>query len=141
MIGVDHQPGTLCTEQTMWTPLKDSCIVTELSLTIIDTDRDNEVVKENQEALPSSTTSEQLSVIKQKYQKTSQLCLFSIKEQTQLKRHIFEKQKGHPKAELMLSMNVKEQDLFIVQFRRCVIKEFNLTLIKRDSMYRLYERE
>ena len=138
---MDHQPGILCTEQTMWTPLKDPCIITELSLTITDTDSDNEVVKENQEALPSSTTSKQLSVIKQKYQKTLQPCLFSIKEQTQLKRHIFKKQKGHPKVELMLSMNVKEQDLLTAQFRRCVIKEFNLALIKSDSIYRLYERK
>ena len=106
------------------------CIAAESSLSIIDTGIKNDVVKENQEDLPSSTKSKQPSVFIQKYQKLLHPCLFCNREQTQLKRHILEKQKGNPEVEPIFLMNVKEQDLLIAQFRRCVIKEFNLALIK-----------
>ena len=44
-----YKPGLLYAEQTMWTPLNDSVIVAESSLSIIDTDSENDVVKENRE--------------------------------------------------------------------------------------------
>ena len=85
-----YKPGLLCAEQTMWTPLNDSGIVAESSLSIIDTDSENDVVKENREDLSSSTNSEQPSVIKQKYQKPPRPCLFCNKVRT-VKMSYFEK--------------------------------------------------
>ena len=42
-----YKPGLLCPEQTMWTHLNDSGIVAESSLSIIDTNNRNDVVKGN----------------------------------------------------------------------------------------------
>ena len=58
----------LCAEQTMWTSLNDSGIVAESSLSIIDNDSENDVVKENRDGLSPNANPEQPSVIKQKYQ-------------------------------------------------------------------------
>ena len=117
----------------MWTPINDSGIVAESSLFIIDTDSENDVVKENREGLSSSTNPEQPSVIKQKYQKPLRPCLFCNKVQTQLKRHILKKHEKHPEVDHILSLNVKEQDRTIAQFRRRAIKQFNLALIKEGG--------
>ena len=136
-----YKPSILCAEQTMWTPLNDSGIVAESSLSIIDTDSENDVVKENQQDSRSSTTCKQSSVVKQKYQKPPRPCLFCNKAQTQLKRHILKKHKGHPEVEPILSMNVKEQDLIIAQFRRRAIKQFNLALIKEGGTDFMRERK
>ena len=136
-----YKPSILCAEQTMWTPLNDSGIVAESSLSIIDTDSENDVVKENQQDSRSSTTCKQSSVVKQKYQKPPRPCLFCNKAQTQLKRHILKKHKGHPEVEPILSMNMKEQDLIIAQFRRRAIKQFNLALIKEGGTDFMRERK
>ena len=40
-----YKPGLLCPQQTMWTPLNDSGIVAESSLSIIDTNSENDVVE------------------------------------------------------------------------------------------------
>ena len=117
----------------MWTTLNDSGIVAESSLSIVVTDSEKDVVKENQQDIPSSSTSKQPSVVKQKYQKPSLPCLFCNKAQTQLKRHILKKHEGHPEVEPVLSMNEKEQDFIIAQFRRRAIKQFNLALIKEGG--------
>ena len=53
--------------------------------------------------------------------------------QTQLKRHILKKHEKHPEVEPILSMNVKEQDRIIAQFRRRAIKQFNPALIKEGG--------
>ena len=103
-----YKPGVLCAEQTILTPLNDSGIVAESSLSIIDTDSDNDVVKEKREDLSSSTNPDQPSTIKQKYQKLLRSCLFCNKVQTQLKRHILKKHEKHPELEPILKMNVKE---------------------------------
>ena len=51
--------------------------------------------------------------------------------QRQLKRHILKKHE--PRAESILSMNVKEQGRIIAQFRRRAIKQFNPALIKEGG--------
>ena len=117
----------------MWTPLNDSGIVAESLLPIINTDSENDVVKEIREDLSSNTNPERPSVIKQKYQKPPRPCLFSNKVQTQLKRHILKKHEKYPEVEPILSMNVKERDRIIAQFRRRAIKQFNLALIKEGG--------
>ena len=136
-----YKPSILCAEQTMLTTLNNSGIVVESSLSIVGTDSEKDVVKENQQDTPSNTTSKQPSVVKQKYQKSSLPCLFCNKEQTQLKRHILKKHKGHPEIEPILSMNEKEQDFIIAQFRRRAIKQFNLDLIKEGGTDFMKERK
>ena len=128
-----YKPKILCAEQTMGTTLNDSGIVAESSLSLVVTDSKKDVVKENQQDTPSNTTSKQPSNVKQRYQKPSLPCLFCNKAQTQLKRHILKKHKGYPEVEPILSMNEKEQDFIIAQFRRRAIKQFNLALIKEGG--------
>ena len=61
--------------------------------------------------------------------------------QTQLKRHILKRHEKHPEVEPILSLNVKEQDRIIAQFRRCTIKQFNLALIKEGDTGFMKERK
>ena len=58
----------------------------------------------------------------------------------QLKRHILKKHEKHPEVESILSMNVKEQDRIIAQFRRRAIKQFILALIKDGVIDFMKER-
>ena len=87
------------------------------------------------------TNPEQPSVNKQKYQKPQRPCLFCNKVQTQLKHPILKKHEKHPEVEPILSMNVKEQDRIIAQFRRRAIKQFNLALIKEGGTDFMRERK
>ena len=116
-------------------PANDSGIAIENSLVIYDTE------SESEDADISARQNEETNSKKTKrYKKPLRPCVFCRKLQTQLKRHILKKHSDHTSVMPLLKMNSKEQDMFIAEFRRQGIREYNRNVLRSGNTNFMRER-
>ena len=121
------------------TPINDSGIAAENSLSIIETDEETELRNENSGG--QTVGKNKKNEDSQKYKKPQRICKFYNKLQTRLKRHILTKHSKEPTVEPLLKMNLKDQDREISKFRKEAIRKFNMDLLEKGESDFMRERK
>ena len=120
------------------TPINDSGIAAENSLSVIETDEETEL---RSEISDGQTVGKNKNEDSQKYKKPQRICKFCNKLQTRLKRHILTKHSKEPTVEPLLKMNSKDQDREISKFRKEAIRKFNMDLLEKGESDFMRERK
>ena len=121
------------------TPINDSGIAAENSLSVIETDEETELRSEISGV--QTVGKSKKNADPQKYKKLQRICKFCNKLQTRLKRDILTKYSKEPTVEPLLKMNSKYQDRKISKLRKEAIIKFNIDLLEKGESDFMRERK
>ena len=140
--GLELLPRVLETSNLV-NPINDSGIILEKSLSVIETDEDDNRASTDQPVVTVRTEQrvENSNANLKRYSKPARPCVFCQKMQSRLKRHILTKHKLEPSVQKILNMSSREQDLEIDIFRKQVVKDHNLKILKNNGTEFMRERE
>ena len=132
--GLELLPRVLKTSNLL-TPINDSRIILEKSLSVIETDEDDNGASNEKPVFTVRTEKrvENSNTNLKRYSKPARPCVFSQKMQSRLKSNILTKYKLKPPVPKILNMSSSEQDLEIDIFRKQAVKGNNLKILKNNG--------
>ena len=132
--GLELLPRVLKTSNLL-TPINDSGIILEKSLSVIETDEDDNGASNEKPVFTVRTEKrvENSNTNLKRYSKPARPCVFSQKMQSRLKSNILTKHKLKPPVPKILNMSSSEQDLEIDIFRKQAVKGNNLKILKNNG--------